>query len=68
LWAFSIGSEVRASPITYMHDGRQYIAAIASSDATGEVNFNAAPDDGARYRRAGSTLFVFTLPASLAGG
>jgi glucose dehydrogenase len=69
LWAFGIGSEVHQSAVSYIGpDGRQYIAVIASSPATDAVVFDAAADNPNRYRRAGSTMFVFALPAAVAGG
>ncbi len=68
LWAFPIGSEVHASPITYMHGGIQYIAVIASASNTSQVNVDDDANDDDRYRRAGSTLFVFALPTAIAAG
>jgi PQQ-dependent dehydrogenase (methanol/ethanol family) len=69
LWAFGIGSEVHQSAVSYIGpDGRQYIAFIASSPGTDAVVFEADADNPNRYRRAGSTLFVFALPAAVAGG
>jgi len=64
LWSFRTGGTGNMSPITYIGpDGRQYVAVInSSSPNTPQVAANAAPDAAARYRRAGSTLFVFALP------
>ncbi len=68
-WAFRVGSDIDQSPISYIGaDGRQYIAVIGSSSSTGNVAFDDAADDADRYRRAGSTLFVFALPQAVAGG
>ena len=68
-WSFRIGSGVDQSPISYIGpDGRQYIAVIGSGSSTGAVAFDDAAEDADRYRRAGSTLFVFALPQSVAGG
>ncbi len=67
-WSFQIGSGVYASPITYMHDGKQYIAFLASASNTGQVNVADDANDVDRYRRAGSTLYVFALPEAVAGG
>jgi len=68
-WSFRIGSGVDQSPISYIGpDGRQYIAVIGSGSGTGAVTFDDAAEDADRYRRAGSTLFVFALPQSVAGG
>jgi glucose dehydrogenase len=63
IWSFRWGSRCRQSPITYTFGGKQYVAVIASSAAANTaVAANAAPDDGNRYRRSGSTLYVFALP------
>ncbi len=67
VWEFRTGSRFNQSPITYMHDGKQYIAIIASSAASNTaVAVDAAADDAARYRRSGSTLYVFALPDTVA--
>jgi len=69
VWSFRAGSDFNQSPIAYIGpDGRQHIAIIASSSNTGQVNFDDAAGDADRYRRAGTTLFVFALPTSVAGG
>jgi hypothetical protein len=60
-------SPSRPCPIS-APDGRQYIAIIASASNTSQVNFDDDADDTARYRRAGTTLFVFALPQTVAGG
>ena len=64
LWTFRTGSGFRNSPITYLGpDGRQYVAIIGSQrTATGQVTAGTEPDAAARFRRAGSTLYVFALP------
>ena len=56
------------SPITYLGpDGRQYMAIILGRRAANAaVDVDAAPDDAARYRRSGSTLYVFALPETVA--
>ncbi len=68
-WEFRTGSRFNQTPITYLGpDARQYIAIIASSAAAnGAVAANAAPDNANRYRRSGSTLYVWALPRSVAG-
>ena len=69
LWSFAAGSDFNQSAVSYIGpDGRQYIAIIASSANTGQVNFDADAGDPARYSRAGTTLYVFALPTSVAGG
>jgi alcohol dehydrogenase (cytochrome c) len=69
VWAFRTGSRFNATSITYLGpDDRQYLAIIASSAANnGAVAFDAAPDNANRYRRSGSTLYVWALPETVAG-
>ncbi len=63
VWEFRTGSRWNQSPITYMHNNKQYIAVIASSAAANTaVAANAAANDANRYRRSGTTLYVFKLP------
>jgi glucose dehydrogenase len=68
VWEFRTGSRFNQSPITYIGpDGRQYLAIIASSAATNTaVAIDAAPDNANRYRRSGSTLYVWALPEAVA--
>jgi lanthanide-dependent methanol dehydrogenase len=63
LWSFRTGSKFNNSPISYLYGGKQYIA-IISSHRIGDtaVAANAAADDANRYRRQGTTLYVFKLP------
>ncbi len=63
LWSFRAGARWGQSPISYSFGGKQYIAIIASSAAANTaVAANAAPDNANRYRRSGTTLYVFKLP------
>ena len=64
VWTFRTGSNFRNSPITYIGpDGRQYVAIIGSQrPGSVQVTPDAEPDAGARFRRAGSALYVFALP------
>ena len=64
VWSFRTGSNFRNSPITYIGpDGRQYVAIIGSQrPGSVQVTPDAEPDAGARFRRAGSALYVFALP------
>jgi lanthanide-dependent methanol dehydrogenase len=64
VWSFRTGTNFRNSPISYAGpDGRQYIAIIGSQQPANEaVTEKATPDAGARFRRAGSALYVFALP------
>ena len=62
-WEFRSGSRYNQSPITYLYQGKQYVAVITSSaPANTAVAANAAPDAADRYRRSGTTLYVFKLP------
>ena len=63
-WTFRTGSDFRNSPITYIGpDGRQYVAIIGSTrGGNQQVTADTEPDDGARFWRAGSALYVFALP------
>ncbi len=57
--------DFQSSAISYLGpDGRQYVAILASSPASDpRVSFDARPDAGFRYRRGGTALYVFALPA-----
>ncbi|MCC6736193.1 MAG: PQQ-binding-like beta-propeller repeat protein, partial [Bauldia sp.] len=68
VWEFRTGSRFNQSPISYIGpDGRQYLAIIASSAAANTaVAADAPADDANRYRRSGSTLYVFALPEAVA--
>ena len=63
-WTFRTGSDFRNSPITYIGpNGRQYVAIIGSTrGGNQQVTADTEPDDGARFWRAGSALYVFALP------
>ena len=62
-WSFRTGSRFNDSPISYLYGGKQYIAVISSSSASNTaVGAAAAPDDSNRYRRSGTTMYVFKLP------
>jgi alcohol dehydrogenase (cytochrome c) len=64
VWTFRTGSNFRNSPISYAGpDGRQYVAVIGSQAAGNDTVAPNAPADAAgRFRRSGSTLYVFALP------
>jgi outer membrane protein assembly factor BamB len=68
VWSFRTGARFNATPITYLGpDGKQYVAIIASSAAANTpVAIDATPDNANRYRRSGSTLYVFGLPDTVA--
>ncbi len=62
LWKFNTGSGISQSPVTYMIDGRQYVAVVSGRlkgppsffGPIGERVINASPQGGA--------LVVFALP------
>jgi outer membrane protein assembly factor BamB len=64
VWRFRSGSDYNGSPVSYTGpDGKQYIAIISSSSPDfEEVTPDTPPDNAGRYSRAGSTLYVFSLP------
>jgi len=64
LWTFRTGSNFRGSPISYRGpDGEQYIAVVTSQlPSDPQINEDTAADAAGRYRRAGTTLYVFGLP------
>jgi alcohol dehydrogenase (cytochrome c) len=62
LWTFQCGSGHHASPITYVLDGKQYIAVcVGWGGWTAGFAGDGAP--WLRDARRGNTLFVFTLPS-----
>ncbi|HET9148622.1 MAG TPA: methanol/ethanol family PQQ-dependent dehydrogenase [Acetobacteraceae bacterium] len=79
LYQFKTPSGIIGNPITYMHDGRQYVAILSgvggwaaigmtnnlhkSSAGLGAVGLNATLTD---YTNLGGTLMVFALPAQVA--
>ena len=67
LWSFTLGTGFEAAPVSYMHNGIQYLAVIASSSGTSDVDAGDGPNADERFRRGGSTLFVFALPSAVAG-
>jgi PQQ-dependent dehydrogenase (methanol/ethanol family) len=63
VWEFRTGSRWNQSPINYSFQGKQYLAVISSSAAANNaVAANAAANAADRYRRSGTTLYVFKLP------
>jgi PQQ-dependent dehydrogenase (methanol/ethanol family) len=67
LWNFKTGTGFSGSPITYMLDGRQYVAVIGSTRSNPSVNPNTAEVAEGRFNRGGATLYVFALPTAVAG-
>ena len=69
VWTFRTGTGFQSSAISYLGpDGRQYVAIIGSSAPNDPpVAFDAPPDAASRYRRAGTTLYLFALPPSVVG-
>ena len=68
VWTFRTGTGFQSSAISYLGpDGRQYVAIVGSSRAADpSVAVDTPPDAASRYRRPGTTLYVFALPASVA--
>lgn len=64
LWTFRTGADFRGSPISYLGpDGRQYIAVVTSkAPSDPQIGQDTDADNAGRYRRAGTTLYVFGLP------
>lgn len=64
LWTFRTGSDFRGSPVSYLGpDGRQYVAVITSkAPSDPQIGEDTDADAAGRYRRAGTTLYVFGLP------
>jgi alcohol dehydrogenase (cytochrome c) len=60
LWSYQTGSGIRAAPITFQLDGRQYIA-IASGMSGAVGGYTGAGAPWMRSYRSGGTLFVFGL-------
>ena len=69
VWTFRTGTGFQSSAISYLGpDGRQYVAIIGSSAPNDPpVAFDAPPDAASRYRRTGTTLYLFALPPSVVG-
>lgn len=63
VWEFRTGNQSSASPVTFLgSDGQQRIAYIASArPGVGQIAADTDPDSVNRYRREGSTLYVFKL-------
>ena len=60
LWAYQTGSGIRAAPISFRLDGRQYVA-IASGMGGAVGGFTGAGAPWMRNYRSGGTLYVFRL-------
>jgi lanthanide-dependent methanol dehydrogenase len=67
LWNFKTGTGFSGSPVTYMHDGKQYVAVIGSTRSNPNVNAGTPELAEGRFNRGGATLYVFALPATVAG-
>ena len=66
VWSFRTGTDFHGSAMSYLGpDSRQYVAVIGSGVA-GDlvVSADARPNVAARFRRAGTMLYVFALPAA----
>ena len=62
LWSFQMGSGVTASPVTYMVNGRQYVAVAAGGNAANGNNILMAKL-GLNF---GDEVAIFALPRTLA--
>jgi len=60
LWSYQTGSGIRAAPISYRLDGRQYVA-IASGMGGAVGGFTGAGAPWMKNYRSGDTLYVFAL-------
>jgi alcohol dehydrogenase (cytochrome c) len=60
LWSYQTGSGIRAEPISYSLDGRQYIA-IPSGMGGAVGGYTGAGAPWLKNYRGGDTLFVFAL-------
>ncbi|MCC6591451.1 MAG: PQQ-dependent dehydrogenase, methanol/ethanol family [Bryobacterales bacterium] len=60
LWSYQTGSGIRAAPVSFRINGRQYIA-IASGMSGAVRGFTGAGAPWMRDYRSGGTLFVFAL-------
>jgi alcohol dehydrogenase (cytochrome c) len=60
LWSYQTGSGIRAAPITYRLDGKQYIA-IASGMGGAVGGYTGAGAPWMKNYRSGGTLYVFGL-------
>jgi alcohol dehydrogenase (cytochrome c) len=60
LWSYQTGSGIRAAPITYLLDGRQYIA-IPSGMGGAVGGYTGAGAPWMKNYRSGDTLYVFAL-------
>jgi len=61
LWSFQTGSGHRGSPVTYMVNGRQYVATPSGWGSLASGSFPDLWPETASFR-GGSTLTVFALP------
>jgi alcohol dehydrogenase (cytochrome c) len=60
LWSWQTGSGIRAAPVSFLVDGKQYVA-IASGMAGAVGGYTGAGAPWMRNYRSGDTLFVFAL-------
>jgi alcohol dehydrogenase (cytochrome c) len=60
LWAYQTGSGMRAAPISFRLDGRQYVV-VASGMGGAVGGFTGAGAPWMRNYRSGGTLYVFRL-------
>jgi alcohol dehydrogenase (cytochrome c) len=67
LWRFRTGSGFEGSAVSYMLNGVQYVAVIGSAEGGSNIDAGDGAAADERFRRGGSSLYVFALPTAVAG-
>ncbi|MFK7964858.1 MAG: PQQ-dependent dehydrogenase, methanol/ethanol family [Burkholderiaceae bacterium] len=61
LWSFQTGSGISAAPMTYILDGKQYVAVVSGRTQTMPAFFGAPGEKMVEASPEGGTMFVFAL-------
>ena len=61
LWSFNTGSGITAAPMTYILDGKQYVAVVSGRTQSIPAFFGALGEKMVAASPEGGTLFVFAL-------
>jgi glucose dehydrogenase len=61
LWKFNAGSGISAAPMTYMLDGKQYVAVVSGRTLSIPAFFGPLGEKMIEASPEGGTLFVFSL-------
>ena len=61
LWQFNTGSGISAAPVTYVLDGKQYVAVVSGRTFSIPAFFGPDRREDGRRQPEGGTLFVFTV-------